>query len=44
MSLDSSAIYQEIQQAERRERLIAVLATSLGVLIVVAIAILMGMA
>jgi hypothetical protein len=44
MSFDSSAIYQEIQQAERRERLIAVLATSLGVLIVAAIAVLMGMA
>lgn len=44
MSFDSPAIYQEIQQAERRERLIAVLATSLGVLIVAAIAVLMGMA
>jgi len=43
MSSDSSA-YQEIQRAERRERLTAVLATSLGVLIVAAIAIVMGMA
>jgi hypothetical protein len=45
MSLDSSASYEGTQpHAERRERLIAVLATSLGVLTVAAIAILMGMA
>jgi len=37
--------YQEIRrQIDRREKLIAVLAPSLGVLIVAAIAILMGMA
>jgi hypothetical protein len=44
MSFDSSANYQEIQQAERREKLITVLAVSLGVLIVAAIAVVMGMA
>jgi len=44
MSFDSSANYQEVQQAERREKLVAVLAASLGVLIVAAIAIVMGMA
>jgi len=52
MSLDlfpsspaESASYQEIRRRiDRRERLVAVLATSLGVLVVVAIAILMGMA
>jgi len=44
MSFDYPAAYREVQQAERRERLIAVLATSLGVLIVAAIAIVMGMA
>jgi len=44
MSFDSSTGYQEIREQERRERLTAVLATSLGVLIVAAIAIVMGMA
>jgi len=44
MSFDSSVNYQDVQQAERREKLVAVLATSLGVLIVAAIAIVMGMA
>ena len=52
MSLDlfpsspaDSASFQEIQrEIDRRERLVAVLATSLGVLTVVAIAVLMGMA
>ncbi len=48
MSLDSypsSSAESEIrQQTDHRERLIAVLATSLGVLTVVGIAVLMGMA
>jgi hypothetical protein len=52
MSLDlfpsppaESAAYQESpRQIDRHERLVAVLATSLGVLIVAAIAVLMGMA
>jgi hypothetical protein len=47
MSLDShpsSAAESEIPQMGHRERLIAVLATSLGVLTVVGIAVLMGMA
>ena len=44
MSVDASANYQEYREQERRDRLMAVLATSLGVLIVAAIAIVMGMA
>ncbi|HXX08540.1 MAG TPA: hypothetical protein VEJ43_10800 [Pseudolabrys sp.] len=44
MSFDSSANYQETREQERRERLAAVLAVSLGVLIVAAIAVVMGMA
>lgn len=44
MSFDSSANYQEYREQERRDRVMAVLATSLGVLIVAAIAIVMGMA
>ena len=52
MSLDlfsssppDSANYQELQwQTDRRDRLVAVLATSLAMLIVAAIAVLMGMA